>query len=161
MMRPTDKPMTPTIISLAIAGAALVFAGTAAAQPATPADAQRPAAVAPAATAAPELREDAPDRHVVVPGDTLWSIAGRFLKDPWRWSELWDMNKDQIRNANRIFPGDVVVINRRAAPGERRRTATDAMAARRRRHHARAVAAGAAPSLVGERGAAPPGRSKP
>ena len=118
MMRPTDKPMTPTIISLAIAGAALVFAGTAAAQPATPADAQRPAAVAPAATAAPELREDAPDRHVVVPGDTLWSIAGRFLKDPWRWSELWDMNKDQIRNANRIFPGDVVVINRRAAPGE-------------------------------------------
>ncbi len=74
---------------------------------------------APAAAAAPpELREDAPERHVVVAGDTLWSIAGRFLKDPWRWSELWDMNKEQIRNPNRIFPGDVVVINRRAAPGQ-------------------------------------------
>ncbi|MDP1952578.1 MAG: LysM domain-containing protein, partial [Betaproteobacteria bacterium] len=27
-----------------------------------------------------KLQDNAPDRHVVVPGDTLWSIAAKFLK---------------------------------------------------------------------------------
>ena len=70
------------------------------------------------AAAAPELRPDAPDRYVVVPGDTLWSISARFLKDPWRWNELWSSNREQVANPNRIFPGDVIVLNRKAAPGE-------------------------------------------
>jgi hypothetical protein len=118
MMRPIPRPNPSCIISLAIAGAALLVACPAAAQPAAPGEAQRPAASAPAMGSAPELRDDAPERHVVVPGDTLWAISGRFLKDPWRWGELWNLNKDQIRNPHRIFPGDVVVINRRAAPGE-------------------------------------------
>jgi hypothetical protein len=62
--------------------------------------------------APPPLKEDAPDRYVVVPGDTLWGIAGRFLNQPWRWPEIWAGNKDHIRNPHRIFPGDVIVINR-------------------------------------------------
>ena len=28
----------------------------------------------------PELRSDAPDRHIVVKGDTLWDISGKFLR---------------------------------------------------------------------------------
>ena len=70
-----------------------------------------PTAAALAADAS-ELKETAPDRYIVVKGDTLWSISGRYLKEPWRWPDLWKMNKDQVKNPNRIYPGDVLVLER-------------------------------------------------
>ena len=59
-----------------------------------------------------ELAEGAPERYVVVPGDTLWSIASRYLKSPWKWNELWKLNQGQIANPNRIYPGDVLILDR-------------------------------------------------
>ncbi len=57
-----------------------------------------------------ELAPNAPDQHVVVPGDTLWDISKLFLKSPWRWPELWGMNRDQIRNPHLIYPGQVLFL---------------------------------------------------
>lgn len=62
----------------------------------------------------PQLAPNAPERHVVVPGDTLWGIASKFLKDPWRWSEVWKLNAKEVRNPHWIYPGQVIVLNRDA-----------------------------------------------
>ena len=48
-----------------------------------------------------------PELHVVVRGDTLWDICGRYFNDPWQWPKIWSYNP-QITNPHWIYPGDLV-----------------------------------------------------
>lgn len=86
--------MRKSIISAVLAAALL----------ATPLMAQQPPDI--------KLQDNVPDRYVVVQGDTLWGIAAKFLKDPWRWPEMWKLNQNEVKNPHRIYPGDVIVLDR-------------------------------------------------
>lgn len=47
--------------------------------------------------------------HVIVRGDTLWDLAGRFYGDPYLWPQLWEINQ-YIADAHWIYPGDPLVL---------------------------------------------------
>jgi len=61
----------------------------------------------------PELAADAPEVYTVQPGDTLWALASRYLKDPWAWPELWYANPG-IQNPHLIYPGETLRLVRDA-----------------------------------------------
>jgi hypothetical protein len=70
------------------------------------------AAAGPVQAASCEFRPNAPDQHLVVRGDTLWDISGKFLQHPWCWPQVWGMNRDQIRDPHWIYPGQIVYFDR-------------------------------------------------
>ncbi len=95
---------------IVMAGAS--FPAVAADYPVTPAQRATAEQVASAGVPLSEIAPDAPDVYTVVPGDTLWGISSKFLRRPYRWPELWGMNKSEIRNPHLIYPGQVLSLVR-------------------------------------------------
>jgi LysM repeat protein len=102
---------------LAAAACAMVLAGgDAAAQsateryPITPEQRGTAEQVAQAGVPLSALAPNAPERYTVKRGDTLWDLSSMYLTSPWRWPELWGMNKEQIKNPHLIYPGQELLL---------------------------------------------------
>ncbi len=58
----------------------------------------------------PESFPEGATVYTIVPGDTLWDLAGRFYGDPYLWPQLWEQNR-YVLDAHWIYPGDPLLID--------------------------------------------------
>ena len=62
------------------------------------------------ASTAPILDPQPPATYVVKSGDSLSKIARKTLGSPNKWKALWEANKDQIKDPDKIYPGQVLKL---------------------------------------------------
>lgn len=71
-------------------------------------------ATKPTATVEPPKREtsQAPKQstYTVKSGDCLWNISKKYLGDGSRYNEIYNLNKDKIKNPNLIYAGQVLTL---------------------------------------------------
>lgn len=58
-----------------------------------------------------KMRPNYPHRYTVQKGDTMWSIADKFLLEPWEWEQLVEANPD-LKGSTKLYPGMVLTIKR-------------------------------------------------
>ena len=113
----TNNPMAKskiTLATLALLTGTLAHLGVSAQNlPVTPDQKATATQVAQTGVPLSDLSANAPDNYTVRQGDTLWDISSLFLKNAWRWPELWGMNLDDIKNPHLIYPGQKLYLERR------------------------------------------------
>lgn len=58
----------------------------------------------------PETKKPAPKTYTVKSGDCLWNIAKKFYGNGALYTKISNANKGKIKNANLIYPGQVLTI---------------------------------------------------
>ncbi len=116
---PTTEPATPAASTTTPPVAATAPAtDTAAATPSAPAVAETPATSAPTTTPAvptmvgisvgdPDSDRFASGKAIIRRGDNLWTIARRVYGEGIKYTTIYDANTGQIRDPDRIYPGQV------------------------------------------------------
>jgi hypothetical protein len=66
----------------------------------------------------PETIPDGATYYIIVRGDTLWDLAGKYLGNPYLWPQIWDQNR-YITDAHWIYPGDPLIMPKVALISER------------------------------------------
>lgn len=80
-------------------------------EPATPEPAQQPAEPAMAEPAPVEVAAPKASSYEVNKGDHLWGISGSSYGNPYKWPLIYKANSDKIKDADLIYPGQVLEIN--------------------------------------------------
>jgi len=59
-------------------------------------------------------------QYTVVPGDNLWNISGKseIYGNPYQWPLIYKANRDKIKDADLIYPGQEFDINQSASAAE-------------------------------------------
>lgn len=58
----------------------------------------------------PAAATGAGQTYTVVAGDSLSKIAKRFYGDAMKWNVIFEANRDQIKDADLIYPGQTLKI---------------------------------------------------
>ena len=66
----------------------------------------------------PETIPDGATYYIIVRGDTLWDLAGKYLGNPYLWPQIWDENR-YITDAHWIYPGDPLIMPKVALVSDR------------------------------------------
>ena len=53
---------------------------------------------------------NAPDTYTVVSGDSLSKIAKKHYQDGNKWNAIYEANRDQLSDPDKIKPGQVIKI---------------------------------------------------
>ncbi len=69
-----------------------------------------PAAAASQDTTVVVVQEPGTSTHTVRKGDTLWDLAGHYLRDPFLWPEIYRINTTVVEDPHWIYPGEVLRI---------------------------------------------------
>jgi hypothetical protein len=61
------------------------------------------------------------DTYLVVRGDSLWKISGKpdIYGNPYQWPLIYKANRDKIKDADLIYPGQELTIERGASEADR------------------------------------------
>ena len=59
-------------------------------------------------------------QYQVVRGDSLWSISGQqqVYNNPYQWPLIYKANRDKIKDADLIYPGQTFSVDRNPSAGE-------------------------------------------